>query len=77
MTDDIWKRDEIESPCLKVCVMHPEAKLCVGCKRTAEEIANWTRYSALERRQIMNALPEREAVLKTRKGGRRARLNRR
>ncbi len=39
MSDETWSREEIESPCVKVCVIHPGAKLCVGCLRTAEEIA--------------------------------------
>ena len=39
MTDGVWKRDEIESPCVKICVLHPEARICLGCLRTADEIA--------------------------------------
>ena len=31
------------TPCIKICKM--EGKYCVGCKRTTEEITNWTRYS--------------------------------
>ncbi|WP_372605483.1 DUF1289 domain-containing protein, partial [Actibacterium sp.] len=34
MTDDIWKRDEIESPCIKICVIEPNSRLCTGCLRT-------------------------------------------
>ena len=25
--DDVWKRDEIESPCIKICVIHPAERL--------------------------------------------------
>jgi uncharacterized protein len=38
MSDEIWMRAEIESPCVKVCVIHPEARICAGCYRTIEEI---------------------------------------
>ena len=76
MTDDIWTRDEIESPCIKVCVMHPEARICTGCHRTGEEIARWSRMSAEERRAIMAELPSRISLLRKRRGGRAARLNR-
>ncbi len=76
MTDDIWTRDEIESPCIKVCVMHPEARICTGCHRTGEEIARWSRMSAEERRAIMAELPSRVSLLRKRRGGRAARLNR-
>ena len=76
MTDDIWKRDEIESPCVKVCVLHHEARICIGCHRTGEEIARWTRLSADERRRIAAELPARAAKLARRRGGRRRRKQR-
>ena len=50
--DDVWRRDEVESPCVKVCVIHPEARLCTGCYRTIDEIAAWSRMSAEERRRL-------------------------
>lgn len=77
MTDDIWKRDEIESPCVKICVVHPEAQLCTGCLRTVDEIARWSRMSPEERRAVMAELPSRRERLAVRRGGRKARLARR
>ena len=47
-----WKRNEIESPCVRICVVHPEARICTGCYRTTDEIARWSRMSAPERREI-------------------------
>ena len=38
MSDDVWKRNEIESPCVKVCVLQPETRICFGCYRTGDEI---------------------------------------
>ena len=76
MTDDIWKRAEIESPCKKLCAIHPEAKICTGCFRTLSEIGNWSRMTPAERRAIMDDLPAREPALKKRRGGRAARLDR-
>lgn len=70
MTDHIWKRDEVESPCVKICVIHPEARLCTGCLRSLDEIAGWSRMSAVERRAIMDALPSRAPQLQKRRGGR-------
>ena len=49
MIDEIWKRNEIDSPCVKLCVLHSKERICVGCYRTAEEIKNWTKYSAATR----------------------------
>ncbi|MFD1508784.1 DUF1289 domain-containing protein [Lacimonas salitolerans] len=76
MTDQIWKRDEIESPCIKVCVIHPETRLCTGCLRSIDEITLWGRMTPAERRDIMAALPDRAPLLQKRRGGRAGRLNR-
>ena len=77
MTDQtVWKRNEIESPCVKICVVHPEARICTGCYRSIDEIARWSRMTPEERRDIMSALPDRASMLKKRRGGRAARLNR-
>jgi predicted Fe-S protein YdhL (DUF1289 family) len=73
MSDDIWKRNEIESPCVKVCVVHPEARLCVGCLRSIEEIGGWGRMSADQRQAIMQDLPARQGMIAKRRGGRAAR----
>ncbi len=73
MSDDVWKRDEIESPCIKVCVIHPETRLCTGCLRSIDEITAWSRMSAEDRRAVMAALPGRAGQLQRRRGGRAAR----
>ena len=76
MSDDVWERDEIQSPCVKICVVHPAARLCTGCYRSLDEIRDWSRYSDDTRLEIINALPERAASLVKRRGGRAARLKR-
>ena len=77
MTDQpVWTRDEIESPCIKICVVHPAERICTGCLRSIEEIGRWSKMSADERQEIMTALPDRAGLLKKRRGGRAARLNR-
>lgn len=75
LTDEVWRRDEIESPCKKICVMHPAAEICIGCFRTRHEIGGWSRMTPEERREIMAVLAEREPRLTAagRRGGRRAR----
>jgi predicted Fe-S protein YdhL (DUF1289 family) len=74
MTDDIWKRDEIKSPCVKICVIHPASRLCTGCLRTIDEIGAWSRISAESRSDIINDLPNRKSQISQRRGGRAARL---
>ena len=73
MKDEVWKRDEVESPCVKVCVVHPTERLCVGCLRSIDEIARWSRMTPDERREVMSDLPDRAPRLRLRKGGRAAR----
>lgn len=70
MTDDIWKRDEIESPCIKICVIQPETRLCTGCLRSIDEIGAWSRMTADARRRVMDELDARKAKLTKRRGGR-------
>ena len=73
MSDDLWRRDEIESPCVQICLIHPEARICLGCHRTGEEIATWSQLSPEDRRAIMERLPERKKLLPGRRGGRKGR----
>ena len=79
MKDDrskVWSRNEIESPCIQICVVHPETRLCTGCARSIDEIGRWSRMEPAERSAIMAELPTRAAVPTGRRGGRTARLNR-
>ena len=76
MKDDVWKRDEIASPCVKLCVVHPEERICVGCVRSIDEISGWSRMTHEERADVMAELPERAPRLAKRRGGRMARLER-
>jgi predicted Fe-S protein YdhL (DUF1289 family) len=76
MNDEVWKRDEVESPCVKLCVVHPAARICVGCYRTIDEIAAWGRMTPGERRAVMAELPSRAPRLMQRRGGRAARVAR-
>ena len=73
-SDAIWKRAEIQSPCVKICVIHPETRLCTGCLRSIDEIGAWSRMGPDERSAVMAELPNRAPQLKKRRGGRAARL---
>jgi len=65
--DEIWKRDEVESPCVSQCGIHPRAGICVGCFRTASEIENWTAMGQESRKALMVELPDREKLLRFRR----------
>jgi hypothetical protein len=75
-SDNIWKRAEIESPCVKLCAVHPTERICVGCFRTLEEIGNWSRMTPETRARIMTELPDRAPRLRVRRGGHAARVER-
>jgi predicted Fe-S protein YdhL (DUF1289 family) len=54
----------VSTPCIKVCVVDPAAKLCVGCGRTLAEIAGWSAMTEPERRAIMTGLADRLAAMR-------------
>jgi predicted Fe-S protein YdhL (DUF1289 family) len=53
----------IETPCNRVCVVHPALGLCIGCGRSLDEIARWMDLASPERARIMAQLPSRLAAL--------------
>lgn len=68
---------DIDTPCVKICVVEPESGFCIGCGRTREEIGGWLAMSQEQRRNVMAGLPERVENMtrrKSRRGGRRGRL---
>ena len=76
MTNMVWKRDEVESPCIRICVVHPTERICTGCYRTIDEITRWSGMDSSERAGIMQNLPDRKPRLAKRRGGRAAQMNR-
>ena len=74
MKDEVWERREIESPCVRICVVHPAERLCTGCLRTIDEITRWSKMTAEDRAAVMADLPSRAPRLQKRRGGRAARL---
>jgi len=46
------------TPCIKTCKL--VNGLCVGCRRTVDEITRWSRMTDLERKQIMESLNVRD-----------------
>ena len=46
------------SPCINICALD-EQGYCLGCYRSLEEIAGWSRLSAVQQWAIMDQLPGR------------------
>ena len=68
--DDVWKHNEIDSPCVKLCVVHPEARICIGCHRTIDEISQWSKMSDEDRARVKDELPARAPLLRGKRRGR-------
>lgn len=49
-------KDAVKSPCIQFCKL--DDGVCLGCKRTKNQIANWLKYSDEERKCIMDRLNE-------------------
>ncbi|MBV1864479.1 MAG: DUF1289 domain-containing protein [Rhodobacteraceae bacterium] len=66
--DEVWKRDEIDSPCVNICVMHRKAEICIGCYRTIDEISKWSVMNTRERKTLVRELPSRAGLLVGKRG---------
>lgn len=51
----------VASPCINVCRMDEVSALCVGCLRTLDEVARWSRTSDEDRLAILAAVDRRRA----------------
>ena len=47
-----------DSPCTAVCTLD-QNDVCLGCYRTADEIANWSQMNDDERKSVIDELTER------------------
>lgn len=47
----------IISPCINKCKLHDN--ICIGCKRTIDEIIHWREYTDNKRKKIINELKNR------------------
>ena len=47
------------SPCISVCALDDDG-VCIGCYRSAEEIADWSMVSAGEKQEIVERARERK-----------------
>ena len=49
------------TPCIAVCQIDPKSGFCLGCYRTLKEIAQWGRFSEVERTALLPELDRRKA----------------
>jgi predicted Fe-S protein YdhL (DUF1289 family) len=51
----------VASPCIGVCRLDDASRLCVGCLRSLDEIAEWERADDARRQEILAAVRSRWA----------------
>jgi predicted Fe-S protein YdhL (DUF1289 family) len=55
------------SPCINVCKIAPDTQVCIGCFRTLQEIAEWSRLTDEQRQTIIDNMKERHNEKATKK----------
>ena len=58
MVDASLKTAAVPSPCVDICRLNAQG-LCIGCRRTLSEIAEWSQASDARRLEIVSALKTR------------------
>jgi uncharacterized protein len=49
----------VPSPCISVCQMDARTGLCLGCRRTLQEIADWLEMTPEEKLATLGRVAER------------------
>ncbi|MFO1081294.1 MAG: DUF1289 domain-containing protein [Reyranellaceae bacterium] len=49
----------VMSPCIGICTLDRKSALCLGCKRTIDEIGRWAMLDDGQRQAILDQLPGR------------------
>jgi predicted Fe-S protein YdhL (DUF1289 family) len=55
--------DEVESPCIRECVIDDASGYCRGCYRTLHEISYWTTYTPGQQRALLTELEQRKTAV--------------
>ena len=53
--------DDIESPCVRVCIRDGTRDICRGCYRTLGEISKWSSYTHAQKLALLEDLAQRKA----------------
>ena len=50
----------VPSPCRNICQLDAGRRVCLGCRRTLDEIARWSRMTDTERRAVLDRLASQD-----------------
>lgn len=51
----------VSTPCIQICQIDADSRLCIGCWRSLDEIAAWSSLTEPQRLAVMASLPDRKA----------------
>jgi predicted Fe-S protein YdhL (DUF1289 family) len=51
-----------ESPCVKKCELDMTRRTCTGCKRTVQEIVDWSSYNDEQRKAVLIRIDDAESA---------------
>ncbi|MGJ8619033.1 MAG: DUF1289 domain-containing protein [Methylophilaceae bacterium] len=57
------RNEEIQSPCIGVCVVDDSTGLCQGCFRSTDEIQAWWDLDNAQKEIVVTQAKEREAAV--------------
>ncbi len=57
----VARGEPVASPCISICRIRPESRLCEGCYRSIDEIASWGSMGNTQRLQVWDRIFERRA----------------
>lgn len=52
--------ENIKSPCVKVCNLDLDKRICTGCFRTINEITDWGFMNPYQKKEVLNKLDKRK-----------------
>ena len=55
--------EEVQSPCIGVCVIDDSSGLCQGCFRNTEEIQDWWDLDHAQKEEVVAQAKERELAV--------------
>jgi predicted Fe-S protein YdhL (DUF1289 family) len=53
--------EEVPSPCIKIC-RYDSKGVCFGCRRTLNEIGDWSKYTNEQKQAVIDQLSSRTNV---------------
>ncbi|HAG15094.1 MAG TPA: DUF1289 domain-containing protein [Bacteroidales bacterium] len=59
---------EVKNPCINICRTDSKG-ICLGCRRSLEEIGDWSKYSQFEKTAVLEKIKQRRNEVEDYYGG--------